>query len=203
MLKDPPSPAMSFSPDEIRSVARKMNAWTAHGVDRLGPRDFLLLSDQCLEALNALWSWMLRDGMMPSQISLTLQPALPKPDGEGHRLIALLNMTVRLRSRCTRGVAAKWELDHPKGFSYGTKGKACERAVWEQAFAAARASINRFDVANVLIDLTKAYERVKHLQSLSAARQHSFSLYHLRLCLVQSSCPRVLLMGPLVSRPTV
>eukprot|EP00959_Pyramimonas_sp_CCMP1952_P221651 4633690-Pyramimonas_sp.AAC.1 len=114
MLKDLPSPIMSFSPDEIRSVARKMKAWTAHGVDRLGPRDFLLLSDPCLEALNALWSWMLRDGRMPSQISLALQPALPKPDDEGHRLIALLSMTVRLWSRCTRGVAATWELDHPR-----------------------------------------------------------------------------------------
>eukprot|EP00959_Pyramimonas_sp_CCMP1952_P296042 6192610-Pyramimonas_sp.AAC.1 len=96
---------------------------------------------------------------MPSQISLTLQPALPKTDDDGHRLIALLSMTVRLWSRCTRGVAAKWELDHQRGFSYGTKGKSCERTVWEQTFAAEHASINRFDVANVLIDLTKAYEK--------------------------------------------
>eukprot|EP00959_Pyramimonas_sp_CCMP1952_P217740 4553844-Pyramimonas_sp.AAC.1 len=60
---------MDSSPEDIRTVARGMTAWTARGVDRLGPRGFLLLSDECLLALNALWSWMLRDGLMPSQIS--------------------------------------------------------------------------------------------------------------------------------------
>eukprot|EP00959_Pyramimonas_sp_CCMP1952_P451549 9454201-Pyramimonas_sp.AAC.1 len=82
MLKDLPSPIMSFSPDEIRSAASNIKAWAAHGVDRPRLRDFLLLSDPCLKALNALWGWMLRDGMMPSQISLTLQPAAPMPDDD-------------------------------------------------------------------------------------------------------------------------
>eukprot|EP00959_Pyramimonas_sp_CCMP1952_P360724 7554901-Pyramimonas_sp.AAC.1 len=119
-----------------------MKAWTAHGIDRLGPRDFFLLSDECLEALNLVWVWMLQQGILPSQISLTLQPALPKPDDDGHRLIARLSMTDRLWSKCTRHIASNWEQKHERSYIYGSKGRSCERAVWEQAFTAEHASLN-------------------------------------------------------------
>eukprot|EP00959_Pyramimonas_sp_CCMP1952_P220736 4615047-Pyramimonas_sp.AAC.1 len=85
---------------------------------------------------------MLQQGVLPSQISLTLQPALPKPDDDEHRLIALLSMTVRLWSKCTRYIATNWEQKRERSYIYGPKGRSCERAVWEQALTAEHASLN-------------------------------------------------------------
>eukprot|EP00959_Pyramimonas_sp_CCMP1952_P307461 6435598-Pyramimonas_sp.AAC.1 len=77
---------------------------------------------------------------MPSQISLALQPALPKPEDDGHRFIALLSMTVRSRSRRIGNAAAAWGRGRRISFSHVTEGKSFERAVWEQAFAAEHAT---------------------------------------------------------------
>eukprot|EP00959_Pyramimonas_sp_CCMP1952_P451599 9455532-Pyramimonas_sp.AAC.1 len=56
-----------FRPRRSGQLREKMKAWTAHGIDRLGPREFLLLSDECLVALDLIWARVLQRTVLPAQ----------------------------------------------------------------------------------------------------------------------------------------
>ena len=55
-----------------------------------------------------------------------------------------------------------WESRHPRAYHFGTKGKSCERAVWEQSLAVENHSLMGFTAGLTLLGLTKAYAKVAH-----------------------------------------
>eukprot|EP00959_Pyramimonas_sp_CCMP1952_P278492 5822847-Pyramimonas_sp.AAC.1 len=101
---------------------------------------------------------MLALGALPAQIGLTPMPSLPKPEGDT-RLIGLLSMVVRVWARCSREVVRLWEAEHFRRYTYGTLGKSCERAVWEQSFASENAALTERFATNSFLDLVEAYEK--------------------------------------------
>eukprot|EP00959_Pyramimonas_sp_CCMP1952_P138609 2901146-Pyramimonas_sp.AAC.1 len=121
-----------FDPAAIRACCKKFKARTALGSDNVHPRDLLHVSDECLLALAGLWKAILRLGHVPSQMKIILVAMIEKPDG-GHRPIGLLSAFVRVMSRMLRRAAVSWERDHQREYFYGSAGRSCERAVWEQS----------------------------------------------------------------------
>eukprot|EP00959_Pyramimonas_sp_CCMP1952_P285402 5967532-Pyramimonas_sp.AAC.1 len=65
---------------------------TASGVDNLWPRYMSLLPDGSLEASINIMRVAEPTGELPPQMTTTIMPGLPKPEG-GHRVIGLLTGT--------------------------------------------------------------------------------------------------------------
>eukprot|EP00959_Pyramimonas_sp_CCMP1952_P441469 9242013-Pyramimonas_sp.AAC.1 len=62
-----------------------------------------------------------------------------------------------------RRAAVSWERDHQREYFYGSAGRSCERAVWEQSAMGEFAQNTGTAFASSLLDLTKAYEKVAHI----------------------------------------
>eukprot|EP00959_Pyramimonas_sp_CCMP1952_P406821 8526684-Pyramimonas_sp.AAC.1 len=61
-------------------------------------------------------------------------------------------------------------------YHYGSKGRSCERAAWEQAVTVEFTAGQGMPSAAALVDPTRAYEHVVHFLLVMAAVRHDFPL---------------------------
>eukprot|EP00959_Pyramimonas_sp_CCMP1952_P364573 7634680-Pyramimonas_sp.AAC.1 len=62
-------------------------------------------------------------------------------------------------NRATRQGVVDWEERVGRSYHYGSTGRSCGRAVWEQALAAEFGDLVGIGTGVALVDLTKAHEK--------------------------------------------
>ena len=97
--------------------------------------------------------------------------------------------------RARRDVATSWERQHDRPFLYAGPAKGADVAAWKQAARAEHAVKSNLVYGIVLLDLVKAFERIRHAYLLKAAIQHEYPLWLLRLSLATYRLFRVVRIG--------
>ena len=85
--------------------------------------------------------------------------------------------------RARRDVATSWERQHDRPFIYAGPAKCADVAAWKQAARAEHAVKSNLVYGIVLLDLVKAFERIRHAYLLQSAIKHAYPLWLLRLSL--------------------
>ena len=126
---------------------------------------------------------------LPRAIELLLVVLLPKPEG-GTRPIGLFPTLVRIFVRYLRPIhACKWEREHSRGYWYGQKRNRCEMAIWKQACLSEYCTYVGMVAASAMLDLHKAFEKVRHCILWSKCASHNFPLHILKFLLMLYSLP--------------
>ncbi|CAK0851970.1 unnamed protein product [Prorocentrum cordatum] len=120
------------TPAMIQTAAKTFSPKTASGIDRWGPRSFLMFSDASLDAFAHVMDQAERIWRLPQHLRNTILPQLPKPDG-GHRLIGLKPDALRVYNGAHKYQQDRWNQQHKRDYEYARAGKSTEQAVWEHA----------------------------------------------------------------------
>ena len=96
---------------------------------------------------------------------------LDKPEG-GIRPIGLLPLLPHIWMRARRNIARRWELEADREYLYAGKGKGADIASWKQCKRAETAHQLCAAYGISLLDLVKAYERIRHWQLARDAVLH-------------------------------
>ena len=198
----PPRPSV----ETMRAVLKTFKARTACAFDSLKPRQLLYLDDAGLEAFIDLIMMCERQADWPlmSTKIIFLQKRLG-----GLRPIALIALVARVQARLRRSVLVSWEKANDRAFFWASKGKACNRAVWQQSVWSEWATVQgernqapeAWASASVFLDLLKAFETIRHERLLDAAMFYGFPLWQLKLCIQLYRAPRYLTLQNVVSSP--
>jgi len=178
-------------PDALRRSAMSFPVGTGKGADNVAPRAFARLSDDALRALAAILRCAELVGGWPCLFLLVLIVLLPKADG-GRRPIGLFVATVRIWARARADVARRWEALNARRTIYGGAGMGAQRAAWLSGFRAETSAQSKLAFAQSLLDLVKAFEKVKHAILVDAAVRHGYSLWLLRMSLASYRAPRAI-----------
>jgi len=135
-----------------------------------------------------------RTGNWPEAVELVIIVLLPKSDG-GFRPIGLIPWLPRIWMRARRDVATSWERQHDRPFIYAGPAKGADVAAWKQAARAEHAVKSNLVYGIVLLDLVKAFERIRHAYLLQAAIKHDYPLWLLRLSLATYRLFRAIRIG--------
>ena len=184
-----PPPALIV--DTLRSTAMTFPVHTGLGADNVSPRAFARLSDELLLWLCLLYAASEKLGHWPSILHLVMIVLIPKPDG-GRRPIGLFPTAIRIWMRARSDIARRWENRHAAAPFYGGKGMGAQRAAWMVALRAEVAAHDQLSLAQALLDLVKAFERIPHHLVAKAAKKLGYCLCTLRLSLAAYRLPRVL-----------
>lgn len=98
---------------QLRCASKDFSDHTSSTVDGFHPRQFSLLSDECLSCLGALLEAIEIGGVMPPQVRMTLVALIAKLTG-GHRPIGIFLALHRLGGKARREVCAAWEAKHER-----------------------------------------------------------------------------------------
>ena len=150
--------------------------------DALHPRALCRLSDRTLAMVITILARAEKTGNWPEAVQLVIIVLLPKSDG-GFRPIGLIPWLPRIWMRARRDVATSWERQHDRPLLYAGPAKGADVAAWKQAARAEHAVKCNLVYGIVLLDLVKAFERIRHAYLLRAAIQHAYPLWLLRLSL--------------------
>ena len=184
-----PPPALVV--DTIRSTAMSFPTHTGLGGDNVSPRPFARLSDQLLIWLCLIFAAAEKYGGWPQILHLVMIVLIPKPDG-GRRPIGLFPTPIRIWMRARSDIARRWEQCNAAPSFFGGKGMGAQRAAWMVAMRAEAAARDNLFMAQSLLDLVKAFERVPHYHIAGAAKRLGYCLCTLRLSLAAYRLPRVL-----------
>jgi len=126
-----------------------------------------------------------------------------KSDG-GLRPIGLFMTTVRLWMRVRSQNAKKWENEHARSNVYGGKSMGAQRAAWQSTFQAEASALRPNNhYAQTLLDVVKAFEKVRHDLLIDAAWRHGYDMVVLRMCLRAYRAPRTISINGVSSRMIV
>ena len=145
--------------EHLRGAAAAVNAKTALGADAWSRRQFMMLNDEALEALDCIMGHMEKLGAVP--VELVLLAMLGKPEG-GHRLIGLLTGVVKLWGRARREVARERERADDRDYFWAKSGSSAPESGYAQQLRAEVARAKGLQVGSTLLDLVKCYEKVLH-----------------------------------------
>ena len=200
----PPRPTTSH----MRKVLATFKALSGSGLDSWTPRQLLMLDDQGIDCLIDVIMLIEQSCQWPDMCTKLV--FLAKRTG-GLRPIALINLIARVQARLRRPIACQWEHDHDREYWWASKGKSCQRAVWQQSawseWATFKQEVDggqeRWASAQVLLDLVKAFEQIKHDVLLEAAIKYDFPLWQLKLQVELFRAPRWLAIGQCFAPPVV
>ena len=122
-------------------------------------------------------------------MKLVLIVLLPKPCG-GRRPIGLFPTVIRLWMRARSLIPKEWERKNHHPCVYGGPSMGAQRAAWMAAFQAENAALQKDEYLQTLLDIVKAFEKVRHDVLLDAATRHGYCLWTLRMSLAAYRCPR-------------
>ena len=105
----------------------------------------------------------------------------------------------RMWMRARRDVATHWERTHDRPCFYVGAAKCADVAAWKQAARAEHAVKSNLLYGIVLLDLVKAFERIRHAYLLRQAIIHAYPLWLLRLSLATYRLFRVVRVGNAMS----
>ena len=176
--------------DAIVAAAQSFPADTGVGMDNIAPRAIARLSDDAIQALAHLLTQLEKLGSWTSVLDLVLIVLLPKADG-GLRPIGLLPTVIRVWSRARAVISRAWEAETAHPSLYGSAGMGAQRAAWLEAFRAEAACLAQEEHAQALLDLSKAFETVRHDILIDAARASGFPMGLLRMSLASYRLKRV------------
>ena len=115
---------------------------------------------------------------------------LPTAAG-GLRPIGLLPFETRLWMRTRAQVVRSWEAATALPCLFGARGMGAQRAAWVAAFKAEAIRNGGTTHVMALLDLTKAFETVRHDLLIDAARRRGYNLTIIRLSLAAYRMARV------------
>ena len=155
------------------------------------PRALCRLTDKTLALIITLLARAERTGNWPEAVQLIVIVLLPKSDGRV-RPIGLIPWLPRIWMRARREIATSWERAHDRPYLYAGPSKGADVAAWKQAARAEHAVKSQLVYGIVLLDLVKAFERIRHAYLLREAVVHAYPLWLLRLSLATYRLFRVL-----------
>ena len=145
--------------DAFRRAARSFKARTGVGSDEIAPRQFAWLSDELIGAMIRLYGEIERTCIWPRQLCTALIHLIPKVTG-GRRPIAIIASFVRIWMKCRKKEVRSWKEKEVCEYDWMGPGKGAEKAVWAQSVREEAIRQRKGHSAAVLLDLTKAFERV-------------------------------------------
>lgn len=198
----PPRPSVLL----LRKVLATFKVHTGAGLDSWTPRQLLHLDDAGLECFLDVLMLIEKHCEWPVVVNKIV--FLAKRTG-GLRPIALIYLVARVQARLRRPIALEWEKRNDRSYWWAARGRSCEQAVWQQAAWSEWATYKqttdggqrRWSSAQVLLDLLKAFEQVKHHWLLQAAVEYGFPLWQLKLQVLLFRAPRWLSLGQACSAP--
>ena len=178
------APMEGLAAQRLDEVLHTYGPRTGLGCDAVHPRAVLTLSpDLRARFIDVLSSW--EASMVMPRGWAHKMVVLPKPGGEGTRVIGLTACPLRVWSRLRQPLAARWEQAHPDDAFWGTEGRACERGAWVHSVCRDAARGANVELASTFLDLAKFYEMVGHGIFLREAQAVGFDL-HPTACLIGS-----------------
>ena len=102
--------------------------------------------------------------------------------------------------RVRRDVARQWEKNNPREYLHGGEGKGSEKAAWMMAARAEAAAANKQEYGQVLLDLVKAFETVRHDRLIDGALRLGYPLKMLKLSIDAYMLSRRVMIGGAFSR---
>ena len=184
---------------QLRNVAATFPPLTGLGADNIAPRALCRLCDNGLDTLAKLLNDTEKLGSWAQVLQLVLIALLPKNDGT-KRPIGLFMTIIRIWMRARRERDAEWERDHARDQMYAGPGKGAQRAAWQLAFQAESAALADSGYGQSMLDLVKAFDKVRHDVLAAAAKKHNYCLWVLRLALAAYRAPRAVGVGGIYSR---
>ena len=144
---------------QLRKAAATFSDRTGWGVDNIGPRQFMWLSDDLLDMVGKLLMAIEATGIWPRQLREALIHLIPKPTG-GRRPIGLLASLLRILDKVRRPTLVHWRTSNERSYNWMAPGKGAARAIWAQSVQEEAACFEGKKSAAVLVDLVKAFEQV-------------------------------------------
>ena len=100
---------------------------------------------------------------------------LVKKDG-GFRPIGIFMSPIRIYSKARFDLARCWEENRPRPCLYGGPSRGAQRAAWIASFTAEHAGLVKSHCAQVLLDLTTAFELFPHDVLIRCAIMYGYPL---------------------------
>ena len=191
-----------FGAKELRRAAASFSVNTGWGVDNLGPRQFMWLSDELLNAIAVFLLEIETVGSWPQQLQEALVHLIPKPTG-GRRPIGLVASLPRLWDRVRRPVLQGWRNTCQREYNWMCRGKGAARAIWAQSVEEEAAKFEAKKSTVVLIDLVKAFEQVTLGSVWEAGVRANFPSKMLRLAMEMCMAKRRLVYKRAASKECV
>ena len=183
--------------EEIRSASKAFKRRTAQTYDGFHVRQFRMMSDDGLEALADIFTAIELLGNMPSQLTLTTMPSLPKLAG-GYRLIGIMSSVYRLWAKTRKPYADEWERKHERKYFAAGSQRGAVDTVWRQALRAERGVGKGGHAAIVLTDLRKYCEYIDHKRLLRCSENTGFPMPIARVAISTYGGERRIRMGRFV-----
>ena len=183
-----------MDPNLLALVALTFSKDTAKAMGNVAPRAYSKLFDDALRALVKVFLECERTGRWPARCQLVCIVMLPKPDG-GWRPIGIFHNQIRIWFRARSVHARRWEWAHERACLYAGHSRGAAVAAWRASFAAEAAKVDNQHVAQLLVDLVKAFEVIPHMALIRAAVKHGYSLVMLRLSLAAYRIKRIFIQG--------
>ena len=179
---------------DLARCAKYYSERTGRGCENVHPRWFGWLSPRLLDCFAALMMIMEASGFWPQQVMTILIALIPKSDG-GRRPIGLLPAFVRLWEAVRNPHVVRWRSENTRSYNWAAKGRSAQSAVWKAALESEAAAARGEDSGSTLIDLVKAYERVKLEHVWRAGVRMNFPKVILKLMLESFAFERILKIG--------
>ena len=179
---------------DIRAAAKSFRQGTC-AIDGWHPRVFGLLSESCLEALAGLFGEMETWGWWPATEQSLMVMLIGKLDGD-LRPILLFRGLFRLWSRIRQGLVRRWQQEKCADHFLGNMaGRMAGDAVFRACVRAALAQQQDMVGYELLLDISKCFDRVKPEYLCKHAEDMGYPGQILRLSLLSYSWPRRLISG--------
>ena len=169
------------------------------GIDGISPHQFAWLSDDLIKCVTQLIEGIERRCRWPEQIATAMIHLIPKEAG-GRRPIAIIASLVRIWVKCRRDEVREWKAQQKCDYDWMGQGRGAERAAWAQSVIEEAQRQRGRHTASVLLDLTKAYERVPLGRVWRRGRERGFPPRLLALGLEACAFARRLVFRKAVSQ---
>ena len=194
--------------DQVKEAAKRFKKQTST-VDGMHPAMFAFMDEDMVQMFTAAWELFDRGGMWPTREEIVPIRLLAKPSG-GLRPIALYRTNFRIMAACFRDKARAWMSSIPEvGLNCRPGRKVTDTTYRLQLREGLRINGCKVDVkgaerphsAEILADLTKAYDCVDRRRLIEEARHFKYPQDLLHLSLTSYRWSRRLVCGKMASGP--
>ena len=148
-----------FTPEMIRSAAKRFKKKTSTGTDHWTFTEIILMPDAVLETLGHLLSDIQHSGTPPLQMMQNIMATLPKKCG-GTRTVAIAATIYRLLMELDNEEVAEYERQNAFHGDSATAGSSAVRAAEDRALMAELETIEGKKTVTFLWDLKKFFDSI-------------------------------------------
>ena len=166
------------------------------------PRQYKDLSEDCLQALGSLMALYQRSGNWGHEGEQDLLVrCLPKEGVDDARPSLLFRSSFRLWGKLVQYQLRGWQAEQLADPELNNmRGKRCGDSLWRAIMKAGIARHHQMEVAEIIMDVSKTFDRVRGQVLIARALQLGYPPQILRMSMRSCRWPRRLVLGPLIGR---